>query len=206
MPNAPLLSHRTSDKAFARLIDEIRACRVCAAELPLGPRPIVRGRPEARLLIISQAPGIRVHETGLSFDDKSGDRLRLWLGLDRETFYDESRVAIMGMGFCYPGRDPGGGDRPPRPECAPLWHAQLRSHFREVALTLLVGSYAIRYYLPDTSRHSMTATLSRWREFLPEYFVLPHPSWRTTAWERKSPWFTAELLLQLRAAVAAALG
>jgi uracil-DNA glycosylase len=147
-----------------------------------------------------------VHETGLSFDDKSGDRLRLWLGLDRETFYDESRVAIMGMGFCYPGRDPGGGDRPPRPECAPLWHAQLRSHFREVALTLLVGSYAIRYYLPDTSRHSMTATLSRWREFLPEYFVLPHPSWRTTAWERKSPWFTAELLLQLRAAVAAALG
>src|SRR5438045_540010 len=102
MPNAPLLSQRTSDDDFGRLIDEIRACRLCAAELPLGPRPIVRGRPEARLLIISQAPGTRVHETGLSFDDRSGDRLRLWLGLDRETFYDESRVAIMGMGFCYP--------------------------------------------------------------------------------------------------------
>jgi uracil-DNA glycosylase len=132
--------------------------------------------------------------------------LRLWLGLDRDTFYDESRVAVMGMGFCYPGRDAGGGDRPPRPECAPLWHARLRPHFREVALTLLVGSYAIRYYLPDRKRHSMTATLSRWHEFLPEYFVLPHPSWRTTAWERKSPWFTTELLPPLRAAVAEALG
>jgi len=206
MPNAPLLSQRTSDDDFARLIDEIRACRLCAAELPLGPRPIVRGRPEARLLIISQAPGTRVHETGLSFDDRSGDRLRLWLGLDRETFYDESRVAIMGMGFCYPGQDQSGGDRPPRPECAPLWHPRLRPHFREAALTLLVGSYAIRYYLPDRSRQSMTATLSRWREFLPEYFVLPHPSWRTTAWERKNPWFTTELLPELRAAVGKALG
>src|SRR5436305_11084091 len=120
MLNAPLLSDRTSDDDFARLIDEIRACRLCAADLPLGPRPIVRGRPEARLLIISQAPGTRVHETGLSFDDRSGDRLRLWLGLDRETFYDESRVALMGLCFCYRGRAQLCRGRPPRPGSAPL--------------------------------------------------------------------------------------
>src|SRR5271156_4788465 len=135
---------------FDRLLAEIRACRVCAAHLPLGPRPIVRGRPSARLLIISQAPGRRVHETGLSFDDRSGDRLREWLALDRETFYDEARVAILGMAFCYPGRDAKGGDLPPRPECAPRWHGRLRACFSAIELTLLVGSYAIDYYLPGT--------------------------------------------------------
>jgi uracil-DNA glycosylase len=192
--------------AFERLLAEIRACRRCAAELPLGPRPVVRGRPEARLLIISQAPGARVHETGLSFNDKSGDRLRLWLGLDRETFYDERRVAMMPVGFCYPGRGAPGGDRPPRPECAPLWHPQLRPHFREIALTLLVGSYAIRHYLPQSRRHSMTATLARWRDYLPAYFVLPHPSWRAALWEGAKPWFAAEVLPALHEAVIAALG
>src|SRR5271167_4867213 len=124
---------------FNRLLAEIRACRICAAHLPLGPRPIVRGRPTARLLVISQAPGARVHETGLSFDDRSGDRLRDWLGIDRETFYDEGRVAIMGVGFCYPGRATNGGDRPPRLECAPLWHARLGAQLRAVELSLLVG-------------------------------------------------------------------
>ncbi len=193
------------EDGFDGLLAEIRACRRCERELPLGPRPIVRGRPTARLLIISQAPGTRVHETGLSFNDRSGDRLRLWLGLDLARFYDEAQVAIMGMGFCYPGRDARGGDRPPRPECAPLWHPRLRPHFGEIRLTLLVGSHAIRYYLPQTRRQSMTATLARWRDFLPEYFVLLHPSWRTTAWERSNPWFAAELLPELRAAVAAAL-
>jgi uracil-DNA glycosylase len=195
-----------SDAAFERLLAEIRNCRRCAHALQLGPRPIVRGRPTARLLIISQAPGTRVHETGLSFNDRSGDRLRLWLGLDRDTFYDERRVAIMGMGFCYPGRDARGGDLPPRPECAPLWHPVLRPHFREIALTLLVGSHAIRYYLPQSRRQSMTAVLARWRDYLPGIFVLPHPSWRTTAWERAHPWFAVEVLPELRAAVAAALG
>src|SRR5690242_1023132 len=116
-------------EAFDRLVTEIRACRVCAAHLPLGPRPVLRGRPSARLLIISQAPGTRVHETGLSFNDRSGDRLREWLAVDRDTFYDESRVAIVPMGFCYPGRDLKGGDLPPRPECAPHWHARLRPLF-----------------------------------------------------------------------------
>jgi uracil-DNA glycosylase len=194
------------DAAFDGLLAEIRACRLCASVLPLGPRPIVRGRPEARLLIVSQAPGTRVHETGLSFNDRSGDRLRLWLGIDRDTFYDERRVAVMGMGFCYPGRDARGGDLPPRPECAPLWHPVLRPHFREIGLTLLVGSHAIRYYLPQSRRQSMTAVLARWRDYLPGNFVLPHPSWRTTARERSNPWFASGVLPALRAAVAGALG
>jgi uracil-DNA glycosylase len=188
-------------EAFDRLVTEIRACRICAAHLPLGPRPVLRGRPSARLLIISQAPGTRVHETGLSFNDRSGDRLREWLAVDCDIFYDESRVAIVPMGFCYPGRDLKGGDLPPRPECAPHWHAQLRPHFPAIELTLLVGSYAIDYYLPDAGRRSMTAAIERWRDFLPEYFLLPHPSWRTTRWLRDNPWFEDEVLPELRARV-----
>ncbi len=194
-----------SDSEFDRLIGEVRACRLCAPVLPLGPNPIVRGRPSARLLIVSQAPGTRVHATGLSFNDPSGDRLRRWLGLDRAAFYDETRVAIMGMGFCYPGRDGRGGDRPPRPECAPLWHPRLRPHFAAVRLTLLVGSYAIRFYWRDSRRQTMTATLRGWRNAPPGCFPLPHPSWRTTLWERANPWFAAELLPALRARIAAAL-
>lgn len=190
---------------FDRLIAEIRGCTRCAADLPLGPRPVVRGRPSARLLVISQAPGTRVHETGLSFNDKSGDRLRDWLALDRDTFYDETRVAIMGMAFCYPGREARGGDRPPPPVCAPLWHNRLRPHFAAARLSLLVGSYAIQHYLAESRKQPMEATLRRWREFLPEFFVLPHPSWRTIAWERANPWFAAELLPELQRAVADAL-
>jgi uracil-DNA glycosylase len=195
----------TSDAGFARLIREIRSCTLCAASLPLEPRPIVRGSPAARLLVISQAPGTRVHETGLSFNDRSGDRLRDWMGIGRDVFYDESQVAVMGMGFCYPGREPKGGDLPPRPECAPLWHQQLRPHFAAVELTLLVGGYAIRYYRPETRGATLGAVVASWRKFLPEFFVLPHPSWRTTAWERKNPWFAAELLPELKARGAAAL-
>ncbi|HEX5320819.1 MAG TPA: uracil-DNA glycosylase family protein [Stellaceae bacterium] len=191
-----------SDPEFPRLLAEIRACTRCAAGLPLGPNPIVRGTPASRLLIVSQAPGTRVHETGLSFDDRSGDRLRDWLGIGRDVFYDEDRVAVMGMGFCYPGRDAKGGDLPPRRECAPLWHPRLRPHFAAAELTLLVGSYAIDRYL---GRQPMGAAIARWREFLPDYFVLPHPSWRTVFWERANPWFAAELLPELRARVAAAL-
>lgn len=192
-------------EGFEHLLGEIRDCTICAAHLLLGPRPVVRGRPSAQLLIISQAPGTKVHETGLSFNDKSGDRLRGWMGIDRETFYDESRVAVMGMGFCYPGRDPRGGDLPPRPECAPVWHPKLRPHFTEIGLTLLVGSYAIRPHLPDTRGFPMSAALARWRDFLPEFFVLPHPSWRTTLWERQNPWFGVEALPELKRRVAALL-
>lgn len=189
---------------FGQLLLQIGGCTVCAAHLPLGPRPVVRGRPSARLLIISQAPGIRVHQSGVSFDDRSGDRLRTWMGVDRCTFYDESRVAVMGMAFCYPGSDPRGGDLPPRAECAPLWHQRLRSHFVNIGLTMLVGSYAIRYYLPE-GRGTLAGTLARWRDFQPQYFVLPHPSWRTTLWERKNSWFGEETLPELRARVAALL-
>jgi uracil-DNA glycosylase len=156
-------------------------------------------------MIISQAPGTRVHETGISFNDRSGDRLREWLAIDRETFYDEAKIAILGMGFCYPGRDAKGGDLPPRPECAPAWHPRLLPHFTTLRLTLLVGSYAIWRYVPESRRTTMTATLARWRDLPPRYFALPHPSWRTTGWERKNPWFAAEMLPELRAAVTAAL-
>jgi uracil-DNA glycosylase len=191
---------------FDRLLAEIRACTICAASLPLGPRPVLRGRPTARLVIISQAPGTRVHETGLSFNDRSGDRLRDWLAMDRATFYDEARVGILPVGFCYPGRDPrSGGDLPPRPECAPLWHPRLLPHFSSVRLTLLVGSYAIYEFLPQSRKSPLAATIARWREFLPNYFVLPHPSWRTTAWERKHAWFAGELLPELRAATTSVL-
>jgi uracil-DNA glycosylase len=189
-----------------RLLVEIRACAVCAAHLPLGPRPVVRGRASARLLIISQAPGTRVHETGLSFDDRSGDRLRAWLSLSRAEFYGESRVAIMPMGFCYPGRLPAGGDAPPRRECAPLWHGRLLAAWPEIRLTLLVGSYAIAHYFSERRAATMTETVARWRDCPPHLLPLPHPSWRTAAWERRNPWFAAELLPELRRRVAAVLG
>jgi uracil-DNA glycosylase len=184
-----------------RLLAEVRDCTVCAAHLPLGARPVLRGQPSARLLIMSQAPGTKVHATGLSFNDASGDRLRNWLGLDRETFYNERRIAIMPMGLCYPGRLPRGGDQPPRPECAPLWHARLLAHYPNLALTLLVGSFAIDYYLKP-GRRSMTETVAGWHDYLPRFLPMPHPSWRTIAWERRNPWFAAALLPEARRRVA----
>jgi uracil-DNA glycosylase len=185
------------------LLAEVRACRLCAAHLPLGPKPVLRGRPSARLLITSQAPGTKVHTTGLSFNDRSGDRLRQWLGLDRDAFYDERRVAILPMGLCYPGRTEGGGDLAPRPECAPLWHARLRAEWPAIELTLLVGSYAIDYYLARRRRPSMTETVRAFRDYLPEFLPLPHPSWRTTHWEKRHPWFAVEVLPELRRRVEA---
>jgi uracil-DNA glycosylase len=199
------VSRITDSRAFERLVAEINACTICAPHLPLGPRPIVRGLPSARLLIISQAPGRRVHDTGLSFNDRSGDRLRAWLATDRATFYDQERLAILGMAFCYPGSDRKGGDLPPRPECAPRWHARFRSFFPAIELTLLVGRYAIDYYLPGARARSMTEVIVRWRDFLPELFVLPHPSWRTRRWLRDHPWFESEALPELRARVARAI-
>jgi uracil-DNA glycosylase len=184
------------------LLKEVRACTHCAALLPLGPRPVVRGGASARLLIISQAPGTKVHETGLSFNDRSGDRLRLWLGINRTVFYDEDRVAIMPMGFCYPGRYPQGGDLPPRRECALLWHERLLKQWPRIGLTLLVGSYAIDYYLAGRRLPTMTATVAAWRDYLPRFLPLPHPSWRTTTWEKNHPWFAVELLPEARRRVA----
>jgi uracil-DNA glycosylase len=157
------------DSALTTLLAEIRACRICAPYLPLGPRPILRASATAKLCIIAQAPGIRVHETGLSFNDPSGDRLRDWLKLDRDTFYDESRVAIIGMGFCFPGHDAHGGDLPPRRECAPAWHDRLFAALPKFRLTLLVGTYAFPRYLGDRRKSNMTETVKAWREYAPDY-------------------------------------
>jgi uracil-DNA glycosylase len=187
------------------LTAEIRACTICAKHLPLGPRPVLRGQATARLLILSQAPGTRVHVTGLSFNDRSGDRLREWLDVSRKTFYDESRVAITPMGFCYPGRDAKGGDLPPRPECAPTWLAPLLERLPHLELILLVGSYAIDDHLRGRTKSSMTATVQAWREYLPRYLPLPHPSWRNTGWLKRNPWFASELLPELRKKVRALL-
>ncbi len=187
------------------LFTEIRGCTLCAPHLPLGPRPTLRGRSTARLLIISQAPGTKVHETGLSFNDRSGDRLRDWLGIDRETFYDEKRVAVLPMGMCYPGRFAKGGDRPPRPECAPLWHERILAVLPRLELTLLVGSYAIDYYLADKTKRTMRETVAAYEEYLPRFLVLPHPSWRTMNFERDNPWFAKRLLPETKRLVKALL-
>jgi uracil-DNA glycosylase len=179
--------------------------RVCAAELPLGPRPVLRARATARLLIVSQAPGTRVHATGIPFNDRSGDRLRAWLAVTRKVFYDQARIAIIPMGLCYPGRDPRGGDNPPRAECAPLWHPPLLAALPAVELTLLVGRYAQRRYLGDRRRGNLTETVRAWADYGPAILPLPHPSWRNTGWLQRNPWFEAELLPELRARVRALL-
>ena len=184
--------------ALTAALAEVRACRVCAAHLPLGPRPVLRASRSARLLIVGQAPGTRVHQTGIPWNDPSGDRLRDWLGVDRETFYDERRIAIVPMGFCYPGVDRNGGDKPPRPECAPLWHDRLLGLMPAVELTLLVGMYAQRRYLGRRAGRTLTETVRAWRDYLPDHLPLPHPSWRNTAWLRKNPWFEAEIVPYLR--------
>lgn len=192
-------------ESFDELLARVRACRACEAHLPLGPRPVLRGARSARLLIVGQAPGTKVHATGIPWNDPSGERLREWLGLERDRFYDESRIAIVPMGLCYPGRLPRGGDAPPRPECAPLWHPPLREAFDKVELTLLVGSYAQAYYLGKRRKASMTETVRAWRGYLPDILPTPHPSWRTTAWLRKNPWFAEELIPDLQRRVAALL-
>jgi uracil-DNA glycosylase len=185
-------------QTFSKLLSEVRDCTVCAAHLPRGPRPVLKGKLSAQIMIIGQAPGTKVHESGIPWNDASGRRLREWLEVDDETFYDESRIAIVPMGFCYPGANPKGGDNPPRPECAPRWHAPLRQAFGHVELTLLVGQYAQRWYLQDRAKKTMTETVRAYRDYLPEYLPTPHPSWRTTAWLKKNPWFEADIIPELR--------
>jgi uracil-DNA glycosylase len=194
-----------SAAALAEILLAARACRLCAAHLPLGPRPIVRAKAAARLLLIGQAPGTRVHESGVPWNDRSGDRLRDWLGIDPETFYDEARVAIVPMGFCYPGVDPRGGDKPPRPECAPAWHAPIMAALPRVELTLLIGQYAQAHYLGKRRKKTLSDTVRAWADYGPDTLPLPHPSWRNTGWLKKNPWFESELLPVLRARVMALL-
>lgn len=186
---------------LAALSAEASACRVCA-DLPLGPRPVFRASETARLLIVGQAPGTKVHETGIPWNDPSGDRLRLWLNIDKPTFYDETRIAIVPMGLCYPGRLPNGGDKPPRPECAPLWLDRFISLMPAITLTLLVGTYAQDRRL---GKGAMTDRVRRFRDYGPGIIPLPHPSWRTTGWEKRNPWFGSELLPELRTRVATLL-
>jgi uracil-DNA glycosylase len=187
------------------LLAEIRACRICEPYLPHGVRPIIRASMTARLCISAQAPGLRVHETGLSFNDPSGDRLRDWLGLDRDTFYDESRVAIIGMGFCFPGYTATGADKPPRRECTATWHKRLFATLPSFPLTLAVGTYAMAWHLGERQKSNMTETVRAWREYGPRLMPMPHPSWRNNAWLKKNPWFESELLPDLRKRVRRAL-
>ena len=185
----------------ARLHAEIAACTTCAAHLPLGPRPVVQFSPKSRILIIGQAPGTKVQSSGVPWDDDSGDRLRDWLGLDKERFYDPDVVALVPMGFCYPGKA-SGGDKPPRRECAPQWHARVLDVLPHDRLTLLVGTYAQAHYLPQTRKLSMTERVRAFRDHLPHAIPLPHPAWRSTLWMRQNPWFEAEVLPVLREAIA----
>jgi uracil-DNA glycosylase len=189
---------------LAGLLTEVRACRQCAAHLPLGPRPVLRASATARLLVVGQAPGRRVHETGIPWNDPSGDRLRRWLELSRAEFYDERRIAIIPIGLCYPGKGDR-GDCPPRPECAPLWHPRLRAMLSGVRLTLLVGGYAQAYYLGARRCGSLGETVRRWEAYGPEYFPLPHPSPRNVRWLAQHPWFERRVVPALRERVAAVL-
>lgn len=190
---------------LAALLDRIRACTVCRAQLPHGCRPVLQADPRARLLIVGQAPGRRVHASGIPFDDASGERLRHWLGVDRATFYDPAQVAIVPMGFCFPGSGRN-GDLPPRPECAPLWHPQLLPHLGAVRLRLAIGQYA-QAAMPGTlGAPTVTETVRDWRRHLAGGVLpLPHPSPRNRLWLARNPWFEAELVPELRRQVAAAL-
>ena len=188
---------------LAALLAEIRGCRLCAEHLPLGPRPVVQFHPSARILVAGQAPGRKVHESGIPFDDASGERLRSWLGLPRETFYDPKLVAILPMGFCYPGTG-SSGDLPPRPECAPAWRERLLGRLTKLQLTVVIGRYAQAYHLRDETT-SLTDIVRRWRDYGPGIVPLPHPSPRNNIWLARNPWFEKELIPVLRKRVSLTL-
>ncbi len=189
---------------FSELMDSVRQCRICEPLLPLGPRPVLQLDPGARILIAGQAPGRQVHTTGVPFDDASGDRLRDWLGVSRDTFYDPTKVAILPMGFCYPGTGKS-GDLPPRPECAETWRHQLFQQLGQLRLTLVIGQYAHTWHLPEKKKN-LTETVRAWREYGPHVIPLPHPSPRNNIWLKKNPWFGKLLLPDLRRSVREALG
>jgi uracil-DNA glycosylase len=199
---------------YESLAAAVRRCRICietprGRPLPHEPRPVIRGRPGARILIAGQAPGVRVHASGIPFSDRSGERLRDWMGVDEASFYDETRIAILPMGFCFPGLDAKGGDLPPRRECAPAWRQKLLDRLGSIRLVLAIGIYAQRWHLGSGSG-ALTETVADWRSILsrpglPSVLPLPHPSWRNNAWIRRHPWFEDELLPELRRRVEAEL-
>lgn len=190
-------SQESQSGALATLLAKVRACSACAEALPLGSRPVLQVSASATILIASQAPGSKVHQTGVPFSDVSGDRLRGWMGVTSDDFYDERIFAILPMGFCYPGRS-GGGDAPPRAECARLWRSQILELLPAVHLTLLVGAYAQNHVLGSAA---ITSRVRNFRDYLPQYFPLPHPSWRSRIWEEKNPWFRTDVIPELRSAI-----
>jgi uracil-DNA glycosylase len=180
-------------ESLRSLLAEIRNCQNCAADLPLGPRPILAAGKSAKILIIGQAPGIRVHESGVAWNDPSGQRLREWMGISDKSFYDEKKVAIVPMGFCYPGTGKS-GDLPPRPECAELWHERLIKQLNSIELTLLLGQYSQNYVLDDRAKRNLTETVANWKEYRPKILPMPHPSPRNNRWLKKNDWFESEVL------------
>ncbi len=191
------------DVQLIRVLDEIRSCQLCADSLSLGVRPIIQAAKNASLLIVGQAPGAKVHASGVPWDDASGERLREWLNISKEDFYDDDLVAIMPMGFCYPGRGKS-GDLPPRSECAPTWHDLVLAQMPNIQLTVLIGQYAQQYYL--TGKYSnLTETVASWRDHLPHYFVVPHPSPRNRFWLNRNPWFEKDVIPSLRQRVSKVL-
>ncbi|NOH54467.1 uracil-DNA glycosylase family protein [Vibrio coralliilyticus] len=186
------------------LLQQIRQCRLCEPDLPLGANPIIQASKEAKLLIIGQAPGTRVHKTSIPWNDPSGDRLRQWLELDKTAFYDANKIAIMPMGLCYPGKGKS-GDLPPRKECAPQWHSKVLEQLPNIGMTLLIGQYAQNYYLQDKPK-TLTETVRAWQQWAPHYLPLPHPSPRNTLWLKRNPWFEAEVVPFIREYVHAHIG
>lgn len=180
-----------------QLFQEIRQCRTCEDFLEAGVNPVIAASKSSKIVIVGQAPGRKVHQSGIPWDDKSGENLRNWLGVDKDVFYDTSKLALIPMGFCYPGKGKS-GDLPPRPECAPLWHLRLFSQMKEVKLTLLIGTYAQQYYLGKAAKPTLTETVRNFREYLPEYLPLPHPSPRNNIWQRKNEWFGQEVVPELQ--------
>tara|TARA_R110002110_G_scaffold3802_6_gene19863 strand:- start:3739 stop:4404 length:666 start_codon:yes stop_codon:yes gene_type:complete len=198
-----LMKDTLAQLPFDELVRQVRACTICADALPLGPRPVVQLSPESRILVVGQAPGRRVHETGLPFNDPSGDRLRQWMGITRKVFYDDRKLAILPMGFCYPGTGKS-GDFPPRPECAPAWRNALLERLPDIGLTLVIGQYAHAWHLKDREK-SVTENVRNWQRYWPEVLPMPHPSPRNNLWLRRNPWFEEQVIPELQKRIAGLL-
>lgn len=188
---------RSTPESLAAVLGEVRACQLCAPHLPLGARPVLQLNPRARILIAGQAPGRKVHESGVPFSDPSGQRLRAWMGVSDATFYDPARIAILPMGLCYPGTG-ANGDLPPRPECAVTWRRRLLAQLPNLELTLVIGQYAAAWHLPEAAGSTLTELVTHWRSYWPQVLPMPHPSPRNQRWLRNNPWFSAEVLPQLQ--------